>query len=262
MNRKAHISIILAIVACSFLFYAHSTGITNTTQKNGSGCNCHAAEPSSAVTVTISGPDQVTVGATETYTVTITGGPLTRGGTNIAASSGILTPVDGQGLQKIGEELTHSLPKASSGGSVSFQFSYTAPAEAGSVTLFANGNSVNFNGNNTGDQWNFAQNKAVTVTGTTDVDDLPLVKSYKLQQNYPNPFNPSTQINFSLAESGDIQLKVYDVTGNEVATLAEGFRAAGNHNISFNAAGFSSGVYFYKLITNSFVETKKMVFSK
>lgn len=262
MNRKAHISIVLAIVACSFLFYAHSSGVTNVTQKNGTGCNCHSSTPSSAVTVAITGPDQISAGATETYTVTITGGPLTRGGTNIAASAGDLNPVDGQGLQKIVDELTHSLPKAPSGGTVSFQFTYTAPIEEGSVTLYANGNSVNFNGNNTGDQWNFAQNKTVTVTGPTGVDDETIVRSYKLQQNYPNPFNPSTQINFSLAEPGNVQLKVYNVTGDEVATLADGFRAAGDYNIAFNAAGLSSGIYFYKLITGSFAETKKMVLTK
>jgi hypothetical protein len=86
---------------------------------------------------------------------------------------------------------------------------------------------------------------------------------YELSQNYPNPFNPSTQIKFSLVASGSISLKVYDVLGKEVAVLAEGTHSPGVYTVSFDAAGLSSGMYFYTLKTsNGFTETKKMLLMK
>jgi hypothetical protein len=97
--------------------------------------------------------------------------------------------------------------------------------------------------------------------------------TFNLYQNYPNPFNPSTTIKYTIpnvtlssssrAESRDegsrVQLKVYDVLGNEVATLVDEFKPAGNYEVSFKANGLSSGIYFYKLVSRNFVETKKMI---
>jgi photosystem II stability/assembly factor-like uncharacterized protein len=79
-----------------------------------------------------------------------------------------------------------------------------------------------------------------------------------LYQNFPNPFNPSTIIKFTIPTSGDVSLKVYDRLGKEVAELANGFRNAGTYEIHFDAAQLSSGIYFYKLVTNGNVNTKKM----
>ncbi|MFO7448376.1 MAG: T9SS type A sorting domain-containing protein [Ignavibacteriaceae bacterium] len=254
----------MLIVFGSFIFYASSTGVTGVTMKNSNpGCTCHSSAPSSLVSVTIEGPDEVQVNGTATYTVTISGGPLVRGGTNIAVSAGTLTPAGGSGLRVQENELTHSLPKNPEGGVVSFEFTYMAPDTEGEQTIYAVGNSVNSNGQNTQDQWNFAPNKVITVTGsTTDVEDENIVNTYKLNQNYPNPFNPSTQINFSVAEAGNVQLVVYDMLGNEVETLVNDFRSPGNYNVNFSSTGLSSGVYLYKLITNNFVETKKMILAK
>ncbi|MBK7447345.1 MAG: T9SS type A sorting domain-containing protein [Ignavibacteria bacterium] len=86
--------------------------------------------------------------------------------------------------------------------------------------------------------------------------------NYELSQNYPNPFNPSTNIRFSLPNSGIISLKVYDQIRKEVTSLAEGFRNAGTYEISFNAANLSSGIFFYKLVTNDISLTKKMILVK
>ncbi len=97
-----------------------------------------------------------------------------------------------------------------------------------------------------------------------------------LYQNYPNPFNPSTTIKFSIpnvtlslssrAESRDegarVQLKVYDILGNEVTTLVDEYRNAGNYEIDFNASKLSSGVYFYRLQAGGFVQTNKMILMK
>jgi hypothetical protein len=87
--------------------------------------------------------------------------------------------------------------------------------------------------------------------------------NYSLSQNYPNPFNPTTKINFSLKTAGDISLKVFDVLGKEVATLATGHYAAGSYSVEFTAHNVSSGMYFYTLTAaNGFHQTQKMILMK
>lgn len=95
---------------------------------------------------------------------------------------------------------------------------------------------------------------------TADPDEKP--KSYLLSQNYPNPFNPSTNISFELAAPGYTTLSIFNVAGREVATLVNELKTKGNHTVTFNALGFSSGVYFYVLKSGEFVETRKMVLLK
>jgi len=85
---------------------------------------------------------------------------------------------------------------------------------------------------------------------------------YSLSQNYPNPFNPETKINFSIPKNGLVKIIVYDMLGREVKELVNEFKQQGSYNVSFNSASLSSGIYFYKLITNDFAETKKMILVK
>ena len=115
-----------------------------------------------------------------------------------------------------------------------------------------------------------------TTTGGEPVTQLNensyIVQSFKLEQNYPNPFNPSTNIEFRIAERGFVTLKVYDVLGNEVATLVNEEKPAGTYEVEFSAIDGSafggdadkltSGIYFYQLKARNFVETKKMIFLK
>jgi len=86
--------------------------------------------------------------------------------------------------------------------------------------------------------------------------------NFELSQNYPNPFNPSTTISFNLHKSGVVTLRVYNLMGEEIKTLVEGYREAGIYTINFNAEGHPSRMYLYRLSTNSFTETKKMLFMK
>ncbi len=85
---------------------------------------------------------------------------------------------------------------------------------------------------------------------------------YKLEHNFPNPFNPSTTIGFTLPKDDHVQLKVYDVLGNEVATLINGLLKAGKHEVKFSANDLSSGIYFYSLKAKNFKQTYKMVLIK
>jgi len=86
--------------------------------------------------------------------------------------------------------------------------------------------------------------------------------SFALKQNYPNPFNPSTKIEFRMADFGFVSLKIYDILGNEVTTLVNSEKSAGVYKVEWNATGIPSGVYFYQLKTDSFIETKQMVLMK
>ncbi len=101
----------------------------------------------------------------------------------------------------------------------------------------------------------------------TDVNDEANYnpENFSLAQNYPNPFNPSTKINFSIPQGTsreNVSLKVFDMLGNEVATLVNEKKSAGNYEIKFDASGLSSGIYLYTLQSGGFVETKKMIYLK
>jgi len=97
------------------------------------------------------------------------------------------------------------------------------------------------------------------VTSPTSVSTTSQLQlHYVLYQNYPNPFNPSTTIRYELPKASYVTLKIYNVLGQEVATLVNEEKPAGNYEVNFNASNLSSGVYFYKIKAGSYVETKKM----
>ncbi|MBO6576418.1 MAG: T9SS type A sorting domain-containing protein [Rhodothermales bacterium] len=102
---------------------------------------------------------------------------------------------------------------------------------------------------------------AASSTSTEGVTaEIP--EGFNLQQNYPNPFNPTTSISFDLPEAAAVRLSVFDVLGREVAVLVDGKMNAGNHAVSFDAAGFQSGMYIYRLETAAHTLTKSMVLMK
>jgi hypothetical protein len=91
-----------------------------------------------------------------------------------------------------------------------------------------------------------------------------LSNNFKLGQNYPNPFNPTTQINYELQRPSNVSLKVYDIKGNEIAELVNEKKNAGSYSVRFDGSAYnlSSGIYFYKLSSNGFEDTKRMVLVK
>lgn len=93
----------------------------------------------------------------------------------------------------------------------------------------------------------------------TSADPISNVKEFKLNQNYPNPFNSKTRISWQSSIAGWQTLKVYDILGNEVETLVNEFRTAGEYSLEFNSKGLASGIYFYRLTIGNFIETKKMI---
>ena len=108
----------------------------------------------------------------------------------------------------------------------------------------------------------FSLSQTQTATSVPVSSGQNVVREYKLDQNYPNPFNPSTTIAYALPQAGKVSLKIYNILGQEVANLVNGYESAGVHRVVFNADKLSSGVYFYQLQSSKFVQSKKMVLLK
>jgi hypothetical protein len=100
-------------------------------------------------------------------------------------------------------------------------------------------------------------------SSSTDVEgEIGLASEFNLSNNYPNPFNPSTRINFTIPHKAVVSLRVFSLSGSEVAELVSGEMEAGSYDIDFDAANLPSGVYFYKIQSDNFVQTKKMLLLK
>ena len=109
--------------------------------------------------------------------------------------------------------------------------------------------------------------KQVDLDGTSEYSqvieaDVTAPAKFALAQNYPNPFNPATRIDFSLPSNGNVKLTVYNILGQQVAVLINGFMQSGSHSVDFNATDLNSGLYFYKLESNGVSLVKKMMLLK
>jgi uncharacterized protein (TIGR03382 family) len=177
MRVQRNILGITTLVAACFLSFsaqANLNGITGRSSKQGQNCmasGCHATNPSpTAPTVTLQGPTTLEAGATGNYTLVITGGPAVKGGMNVAVSNNGGTLNAGAGLRVAAGELTHTAPKDFVNNEVRFDFSLVAPSTAGSVMMYASGNSTNGNGANTGDNAVSTQ-LTIQVTGGSGTPD-------------------------------------------------------------------------------------------
>ncbi len=109
--------------------------------------------------------------------------------------------------------------------------------------------------------WSVVWRFTVLITGVNKISvDVP--KEFRLYQNYPNPFNPSTKIRFDLPKGTNLKIYIYDISGRELDVLANGFVSAGKFEVSWQAQKYSSGIYFLKLISSDFQDTKRMVLIK
>jgi len=274
------INLLLILIFLSALVYAgiqSSSGVVGLTRLNGDGCECHVTVPNASVQVWIEGPDSVVVRDTVDFKILMTGGPSVKGGYNVATIYGTLEAIDSLSQAMIDVDtlplqLTHTMPRPFGNATVYWDFVYIAPDTTVTDTVYSVGNSVNDNGNPTGDEWNFGANFPVVIIDipVTVEDEISPVQ-FHLSQNYPNPFNPATTIKYTIQssviasgakQSQLVTLKVYDILGNEVVTLVNEEKPAGTYQVNFNASHLTSGVYIYKLQVGGFAETKKMVLLK
>ncbi|HEX2787946.1 MAG TPA: T9SS type A sorting domain-containing protein [Ignavibacteria bacterium] len=153
--------------------------------------------------------------------------------------------------------------KTTNGGDV---WGFQQPDTSISIGLY---NVIDFIDTNTGWAYNssgmygaFTNVGAGPITNITKEITSVNTDNYELKQNYPNPFNPSTKISFSIPQSNFVKLKVYNVLGKEVAVLVNENLARGTNEYAFNGTNLASGMYFYKIETNSYAQTKKMLLLK
>jgi len=101
-----------------------------------------------------------------------------------------------------------------------------------------------------------------TLGTPTVIQNSTVPISYRLEQNFPNPFNPLTTIRYSVAKASPVRIEIYDILGKKAATLVNLFQSAGEYEVSWNAGGFPSGVYFYRIKSGDFTDTKTMILAK
>lgn len=248
--------IIVGIVfAWTALAVAHPSGETGRTLKSTTaGCgSCHGSSANNAVSVSISGPASVAAGQSASFTVTVTHSTGTKCGVDIAVRRGTLAPVSST-IKSSGGELVH---KAGVTLPATFDFTYTAPATAGTDSVYVTAKGAGFS------DWNWAQTKPLTITTLTAVDnDNALPASFALLENFPNPFNPTTTISYTIPAAAHVHLAVYDLAGQQVALLVDENRVAGEHTVRFDASGLSSGVYLSVLRSGDILRVRKMVLTR
>jgi hypothetical protein len=266
-------NLLLIIIFLSVLVYAgiqYESGVVGLTRLNGDGCECHGIEPNASVQVWIEGPDSVFVRDTVDFKILMTGGSSVNGGYNVATIYGALEAIDSFSqamvyVDTLPLQLTHTMPRPFGNATVYWDFIYIAPDTTVTDTVYSVANSVNGDGNpQEGDDWNFGANfPVVIIDNPVTVENEISPVQFHLSQNYPNPFNPGTSIQYAISSRQFVSLKVYDVLGNEVATLVNEEKPTGTYQVSFNAAQLSSGVYIYRLQAGlSFIETMKMILLK
>ena len=172
------------------------------------------------------------------------------------ASVFALGPV-GDGVVLAGTDLSPSWIYASFDNGLLYSPYSEGLFENASVEAFAVTDTFMFAGTDYNGVWRRLRPGVVCVQNQTYIPQL-----YNLAQNYPNPFNPSTAIEYSIPKSGNVKLEVYNSLGEEVATLVNDYKEAGTYKVNFDASNLNSGIYYYRLISNGFNKTNKMILLK
>jgi len=175
---------------------------------------------------------------------------------NLQYNSGLIT---GKHLLKGAIIDIYSAKRFELAPSAYFRIGTTHTDSLGNFSYYTNQNIESITVTATEQVWGNTSSFARLDIVTDVADELKMPTDYSLKQNYPNPFNPSTRISFSIPNEEFVSLKIFNSIGEEVKELVNETRSAGNYIIDFNASDLTSGVYFYKLRTNSFIEVKKMI---
>ncbi len=206
----------------------------------------------------------------------LAGGPAEAGGYNVAGRFGEMVLVDTfsfrhpMALNELTQAFSRPFPTLED--TIYWEFGYLASDSSFTDTIYSCGLSLVWDTiPDPLDRWNFGPKFPLTILPVTAVESeqQELPDNFILSQNYPNPFNPSTNIKYTIISPLFVSLKIYDVLGNEIATLVNEIKPAGTYEVVFNASDYPSGIYFYRLQVypanggaSSFVETKKMVILK
>lgn len=263
MKSKLTFSVIvisLIVLAASEILYSYANGVSGRTRKTTtSGCSCHSSSVNTGLPVALTGPDSVVAGSITSYSLTITSATGSKAGIDVAVRNGTLG-TNQSGTKLLNGEIVQSTGKSFTGGSASFTFNYVAPSVSVVDTVFSLG-LASAGGANGSWNWNDKRVKVYTVSGLEPNSNI-IPDKYSLNQNYPNPFNPSTTIIYSIKNSGNVSLKVYDSNGRFISDMVNTKQEKGEYKIDFDGSNLASGVYYYTLVTKNFTETKSMVLIK
>lgn len=263
---KKIITIVAVMSAFATRLLPNSGGITGRTT---TGCTCHGTLSAGNAVVTISSSPDIFSGAgfaagnTYTLTITVSGGPIgNSGGFNLKASAGSFSnPSSAAKLQS--GEVTHKNPS-----SRSWTVDWTAPTTpTDSVVFNFAGNSVNNNGDSSGDDpTEVARRTAYQSTAVIDRELLAL-RSFQLFQSYPNPFNSETSIGYQIHLPGEVRLRIFDLKGRQVFEATQQQGSPGNYFFHWNGIGSdgratASGVYTYQVMFNNMTQSRKLIFLK
>jgi len=246
------------------------TDLIGCTELNGYGCVCHTTERDTNVNVWVEGPETLYVGQMGLYRMYLSGGPAEAGGYNVAGRFGQMELVDTFSFRHnlALNELTQafSLPFPSVEDTIYWEFGYTASDSSSIDTIYSCGISLVWDSiPDALDRWNFGPKFPLTIVNATPVNsgEGTALAEYSLLQNYPNPFNPSTIIEFRLVEPGFVNLKVFNVLGEELVQLINKELSAGLHSVDFDASQLTSGIYFYSIdVEGKFSAVRKMLLIK
>lgn len=259
------------------LFYEPFPNLSNwTVSNNGGSCVWHVYEPTYpnlyTLPATSSGPvaaadaNYCGTGTTTLTTLTLANNLNCQGQYNIAmewdndwrhmdaqdiarvqvsynGGATWVTLVEWAGVSKRNSHEVYMLPGATNNPNVKVRFVSTQPGW---------------------DWWWAIDNVKISADVISNVKTVSneIPDGYSLSQNYPNPFNPVTTIDYTIPRQGLVTLKVYDILGREVRTLVKEVKAIGNYTVNFDGSKFTSGMYFYKLYSDDFIDVKKMVLLK
>ncbi|MCP4570394.1 MAG: T9SS type A sorting domain-containing protein [FCB group bacterium] len=142
-----------------------------------------------------------------------------------------------------------------------------SPAESATTYISSTGSGWYDLGNGQGDDVAFRLRTSPSLVSAVDDDNDPTKMTYALSQNYPNPFNPSTTINYTLETRSQVTISIYNFLGQKINTIVDQIRPAGSYNVEWDGDNFegkavATGIYFYKIVTDDFTETKKMLLLK
>ncbi len=241
--------------------------------------NCHDNLNTGSGSITIDAPSGFAPGDTLDVTVTIQNPGQQRWGfeftaldeSNLAAGQLLVTDAARTVLSSSSgkQYINHSQQGTDAGTAnmTSWSFRWVAPANpVNSVTFYTAGIAANDNGNTNGDSTYSTTHTMMASAADDDMSGtMPAV--FGLAQNYPNPFNPTTAISFTLPKSSQVRLVIFNVLGQQVRTLADDYLSAGTHTVYWDGADadgnrMASGVYYYRLVTDGYSQTKEMILAK